>query len=466
LKQKPIIFAAAVLVLAAGYLASSWYFGKRIETVLAEVDAQITTQPWLKVVRHDYERGLLSARDTITVEFSAAAFWPDAEDPETAPAAPPARVTLETSIRHGPLPGFGAPAVASATTVVEFEEALDKKVKEVFGGKPPVEIRTRYGFDGGGRSTIASPPFKITEGSQDTLSSEGLELIVEFARGLAQYSLRGSAPRFEATGADGARLVLSGLTLEGAQTRLFPDEPLLYTGSQKLFIAGLEADLGQEQEQPKFALKDFKYDAQVSASGEFIDVIARFGAAGLTIGDQDHGPAAYDFSMKHLHARKFMLIYRDLMELYARPETLDREGRMRALMPVLSNLGALLLEAPVLSIDRLAFRMPEGEATASASVRFVDVKAEDLMRPWVLIEKIDAEADLALPVTLARTLALRGGEADDEKEKQRRAADADAMIASFAQEAYATIDKDGIFRSRLTFKEGSPTANGKPLLWP
>jgi uncharacterized protein YdgA (DUF945 family) len=170
--------------------------------------------------------------------------------------------------------------------------------------------------------------------------------------------------------------------------------------------------------------------------------------------------------MKHLHARKFMLIYRDLMELYARPETLDREGRMRALMPVLSNLGALLLEAPVLSIDRLAFRMPEGEATASASMRLSDVKAEDLVRPWVLIEKIDAEADLALPVTLARTLALRGGEADDEEERQRRAANAEATIAGFAQEGYATIDEDGIFRSRLTFKEGSPTANGKPLFWP
>jgi uncharacterized protein YdgA (DUF945 family) len=472
LKKKSIILAAAAVVLAAGYAASSWYLGKRIETVLAEIDAQIIAQPWLRLVRHDYERGLLSARDTIVVDIPAVAFRPDrpaGKESEEAVSASrrPLRITLRTSVRYGPLPGFGAPAVARASTVVEFDEAIEEKVKEAFGGKPAVEIRSSYGFDGGGRSAIASPPFSIAvpgraEGSRITLSGDGLDFAVEFSRGLAQYSLRGGAPRLEGVDADGARFTLSGVTVDGAQQRLFPDEPLLYVGVQKLSIAGLEIDPGPGGKLPKLALKDFTYDAEVSVSGEYIDVVARFGAAGLSIDEQDYGPAAYDFSMKHLHARKFAVICRDLTELHANAGMLrDRERTLRALMPLFSNLGALLLEDPVLSIDRIAFRVPEGEARASASVRLPDVRAEDFVRPWLLIEKIDAEADLALPVPLVKTLAL-AGKSDDERRK--RAETVDGAIAGFVGKGYAAVD-DGILRSRLAFRDGSLTANGRQV-WP
>jgi uncharacterized protein YdgA (DUF945 family) len=468
LKKKSIILAAAVVVLAAGYAASSWYLGKRIETVLAEVDAQITAQPWLRLVRHDYERGLLSARDTIVVDIPTAAFRPPSLSAGERNAAESVRITLRTSVRHGPLPGFGAPAIARTSTVVEFDEAVEQKAKEIFGGKPPVEIRSSYDFDGGGRSTIVSPPFRVTasgqaEDGQVTWSADGLDFAVEFTRGLAQYSLHGGAPRLERVGADGARFALTGLAFEGAGQRLFPDEPLLYTGTQKLSIAGLEVDPARDGEQPKMALKDFTYDTEASASGEYIDVIARFGAAGLAIDEQDYGPAAYDFSMKHLHARKLALICRDLMELHARPEMVrDKERALRALMPMLSNLGALLLEDPVLSIDRIAFRTPEGEAAASARIRLADAKAEDLMRPWMLIEKIDAEADLALPVTLVKTLA--SGRAGDEEERRKRTEAFDGKIADFVRQGYAAVD-NGILRSKLVFREGSLTANDQRV-WP
>ncbi|MDR2451278.1 MAG: YdgA family protein [Candidatus Accumulibacter sp.] len=469
MKKKSIILAAAAVVLAAGYAASSWYLGKRIETALAEIDARIIAQPWLSLVRHDYERGLLSARDTIVVDIPAAAFRPappaGKESEQAVPASgQPLRVTLRTSVRHGPLPGFGAPAVATASTVVEFDEAVAEKVKEAFGGKPAVEIRSSYDFDGGGRSAITSPPFTIAvpgrvEGSRINLSGDGLDFAIEFSRGLAQYSLRGGAPRLEGVGADGARFTLSGLSVDGAQQRLFPDEPLLHTGVQKLSIVGLEIDPGPGRERPKLALKDFTYDAEVSASGEHIDVIARFGAAGLVIDEQDYGPAAYDFSMKHLHARKFAVICRDLMDLHAKAGMLrDRERTLRALVPLLSNLGALLLENPVLSIDRIAFRTPEGEAAASASVRLPDVGAEDLMRPWLLIGKIDAEADLALPVTLVKTLALAGDE------RRKRAETVDGAIADFVGKGYVAID-GGLLRSRLAFRDGSLTANDRQV-WP
>jgi hypothetical protein len=301
------------------------------------------------------------------------------------------------------------------------------------------------------------------KGSQITLSGDGLDFALEFSKGLARYSLRGGAPRFEHA-ADGARLTLRGLAVESAQQRLFPDG-LLYTGTWKLSIAGLEVDPGQP---PKIALKDFIYEAETSASGEYIDMAARC-AAELAIHAAafDFGPVAFDFSgsMKHLHARKLMAINRDfaeLVELYARPGMpRDKERARRTMMPVLSRLSDWLQENPVLSIDRIVFRMPWGEAAASANIRLVDVGAEDLLQPQMLVGKIDAEVDLSLSVTLVRTL-LALGKAGGEEERRKRGEAFDGKIAHWVQEGYVTIAGD-ILRSRLTFKNGLLTANGRQV---
>lgn len=494
-KNISLAVAAAAVLVAAAYPASSWYFGRQIEAAHAEIDAKIAALPYLKLIRHDYERGLFDASETITVEIPAALFRmpplpakparPQADEaaPETseppqaqqaspapAPALPPLRITLKTAVRHGPFPDFSAFAAGSATTVVEFDEAIQKKVLEAFGGKPAAEIRTLYDFAGGGRSTVASPAFRIdlpgpTEGSRATLSGDGLEMSVEFTRGMEQYSMHGGAPRFELAEADGPRLTLTGLGIEGRQQRLFPDEPLLYVGSQRFSLAGLDIDPGQDDngKKPRIALKELQYDVQVPASGEFVDLAARIGAASVRVGEQDYGPAAYDFSLKHLHARKLMALHRDVMALYAQPETLqDQQRLMQALAPMKDKFVALLLDGPVLSIDRIAFRLPEGEAKLNASVRLVEARAEDFASPPMLIGKLDAAAELSLPTALATTLALAGGKTDDEEAAQRRRQGAEQAIDNLVRQGYATVD-NGMLKSRLTFKGGRLLVNDKPF---
>lgn len=70
-QNKVTVAAAAVVaaVIAVGYPAASWYLGKQIEATHAEIDAKIAAIPYLKLVRHDYQRGLFSADETITIEI-------------------------------------------------------------------------------------------------------------------------------------------------------------------------------------------------------------------------------------------------------------------------------------------------------------------------------------------------------------------------------------------------------------
>jgi uncharacterized protein YdgA (DUF945 family) len=481
LKRKTVTIAAIVVVaLAAAYPASSWFIGKRIEAAREKIDAQmIAAQPYLKLIRHDYERGLFDATSTIVVElpavFSGAPSAPAAEESPDAPreASPaPFSLTFKTAIRHGPLFDSGALAAGSALTVVEFDEAVRQKVLEAFGGKPPLEIRTLYGFDGGGRFAIASPAFSVvlpgrTEERSATLSGDGLEITGEFTQGIEQYSLRAAAPRFEFAETDGRRLRLTGLAIEGAARRPFPDEPLLYVGTQRFTLAGLEVDPGNApeapeedgaKELPKITLADVSFDAQNEASGEFIDSSARIGVAGLRVDERDYGPAAYDFSVKHLHARKLMALKREHMALFA--AAAEAPWDQKRLAPIQERVIALLLDNPVVSIDRIAFNTPDGETKISAGVRLVDVKAEDFARPLMLLAKLDATADLALPVPLL--MALATGDAENEAEARERGELAEQMIAKLVEQGYATVD-GGIFRSRLAFLKGQLSLNDKPF---
>jgi uncharacterized protein YdgA (DUF945 family) len=496
LKRKNIIIAAAAVaaLLAAAYPASSWYLGTRIEATLGQIDAKIDALPFLNLVRHDYQRGVFGAEETLTFEIPAALLRlppprvpaapeteesPDTpESPEArqeappAPAAlPPLRITLKNVIRHGPLVDSGAFAAASATTVIEFDEAVQKKIQEAFGGKPPAQIRTLYHFDGGGRSTITSPAFSVvlpgkTEDDQATLSGDGLEMTVEFTRGMERYTMRGAAPRFELSQADGPRLTLTGLKAEADQQRPFADETLFYVGALQFSLAALEIDPGPKDgqaESAKIALKEIKYDTQTSVSGEFIDLISRLGAAELRVGGQDYGPAAYDLSMKHLRARTLIEINHALMALYTQPETLrDQERLLQALAPMKDKFIALLLDDSVLSIDRIAFRLPEGEAKFNLSVKLVDAKPGDFANPLILMGKLDATAELALPGTLIKMLAMANDKTENEEEAQKRDKAADELIANLAELGYIAID-NGILKSRLALKEGQLRVNDKPF---
>jgi uncharacterized protein YdgA (DUF945 family) len=165
--------------------------------------------------------------------------------------------------------------------------------------------------------------------------------------------------------------------------------------------------------------------------------------------------------MKHLNARKLMALNRESMVLYATPEVLRDQKRLtRALAPLQEHFIALLLDDPVLSIDRLAFNTPAGEAKISASFKLNDVKAEDFARLWVLFAKVDAAADLALPIPLVTALAA--SDAEDEAEAEERGKLVEQAIARLVEQGYATAD-DGIFRSRITYRGGQLSLNDKPF---
>jgi uncharacterized protein YdgA (DUF945 family) len=378
---------------------------------------------------------------------------------------PPIQITVKTEIQHGPLPGFSTFGAGSAKTVIVFDDATQQKLAAAFGGKQPVDVQTLYSFGGGGQSLVTSPSFKFsfpgkTEGGKNTLSSDGLTLSVDFARGLERYSLKGEAPRFELLDEGGAKIVFAGLKIESTQQRMFVDEPLLYSGSQRFALAEMTAVPGQEGG-AKVGLKDLSYDVSIPAAGEHIDLIAKIGAGEFKVGEQNFGPAHYDFTVKHVHARKLAALHRGAMALYSKPMPVNDAEQMGQLFEPLKKLALdLVMENPEFSLDRLSLHTADGDASISARVKLSDAKPEDFANPMMLMAKIDFGADLTLPAALIAT--LQGGGAASEEETLMRKQATEQSIASVVEQGYAT-NESGILKTRIAFRGGQLLVNDKPF---
>lgn len=490
--QLTITAAAVVAALAAAYPASAWYFGKQIEAAHAEIDQQIAAVPYLKLVKHDYNRELFNATEVITLQIPAELFQPpkkpaepvpgtEAEEddeeaavaeqqapatPVTPPAPlPPIQITIKSDIQHGPFPGFSAFGAGSAKTVLVFDEAVQQKIATVFGGKAPVEIQTLYSVFGGGRATVTSPAFKVAlpaaaDGGQSTLSGDGLTATVDFAKGMESYTIKGDAPRFEATDDKGTKFVLAGIKIEGDEKRLFKDEPLLYAGTQRFTIAELLAE-SKAEGSTKVQIKDFVYDVSTPLAGEHLDLVAKIGTGDFRVGEQNFGPMHYDFSLKHLHGRKLAALHRSALAIYSKPGILEDQAQLQqSLGGLKTQVLDLVLENPEFTIDRLSIHTAQGDANLAARIKLAGVAAADFDNPMALIPKIDFGADISIAAALIAE--LQPGKAVSEEEIAARKQSTDQMIAAVVQQGFVT-NEGGTLKTHLSFRGGQFLVNEKPF---
>ena len=286
---------------------------------------------------------------------------------------------------------------------------------------------------------------------------------MEFSRGLADYTLRGTAPDFVVSEGNGSGLAVKGMAFDSQLKRVFPDEPLLYAGSQKFTVAEISVTPGAEEQaepQQNVALKEIAYDVQMPVTGDFVDFIAKLGVNVVQVGKQNYGPAHYDFSLKHLHGRKLATLSRAFASLYAKPEVFADQGLLlQAMAPLAAPLLDLLADGPAFSIDRIAFHTTDGEASFNASVKLNDPKPDDFSNPLMLLAKLDAGAAITLPTALVDTLA---GAGKSEEEAQWASENASSTLEQFKQKGYITVENN-LLKTSATFKNGQLQVNGKPF---
>jgi uncharacterized protein YdgA (DUF945 family) len=484
--KKSLVVASAVAAgVAVAFPASSWLLGKQAEAAIGELYRPLADYPDIRIVQREYERGIFGATERVTVELfgkTARALERMQKDAaaQGAPAAPPLPITqpvtfsVRSDVRHGPFPGFAGlgAAIIDSELVVEGEALT--KIAQTMGSQNPLRSRTVIDFTGGGVSTLTSPAFSTTVPGQDAGTASridwgGVAMKVDFTRAMKSYTIDGEAPRLSIKDATGAEVILTGLRLKADQQRIFDDEPMLYAGRITLALVEIKATSGEPDAEP-FLVRQAAYDIRVPVQGEFLDIAAKIGAEVVQVGPQDYGPAHYDFSLNRLHARTVAKFYRTWLKISSDPTFPGAAGKqgngLAMLAPLAEPAFELLRHNPEVRIDRLSFNSKHGEALLSARARLKDAKPEEFANPLMLMMRLEAGAEAALPEGLVGDLMGGGTSAGDGVgEPDAAAARAEMLRMQLAAfEAQGLVRREGgTIKSKLEFAAGQLKVNGQPF---
>lgn len=462
--SKPVKIALVAATVALAYPVASWFTGKQIQTVLDEQYAQVLSHPLMGVVKRDYQRGIFSAQETVTIEINV----PTTADENGVPqVSEPLRLTVNNQIQHGPFPGFKRFAAATVDSDLAFDELVTEKLNDVLGGKKPLEGHTVYRYDGSGSAVVSSPAFDVSlpngEGGVARVSFSGFQADIDFTRNMATYVMKGQSAGLTVEDAS-LQLSIAGLAFEADQRRLFEDDPFLFSGKQRFTADSVtgETPVGEDGEGGKVTLEKIVYDVDVPANGDFVDLIARVGTEVARFDDVDYGPIHYDFSLKHLHARTLSKLYQAFIDMSADPELLAQQAEdpTAMLLPLSEPAMELLGHNPEFSFDRVSFRSPYGQSDISAQARLNGLQPDEVSSPFMLLAKLEVNGTFSLPQGLLEFFAVSRAESDEEADFL--AEQLDQQIEMFAANGYLERDGD-LVKSSVAYKKGELTVNGKPF---
>jgi uncharacterized protein YdgA (DUF945 family) len=461
MNRKVIIGVLALPVLALLVLAMVWLDGAIVRARLANLDKQLGARlPLFTVVHRQVSAGLFSSTVEVTYGFNTALFKGMATATASAKKTSldtdtPPQFTLRHRIQHGPLPGFAGLGLARIDTGIVMSEAARQHLRGRIGTDQPLTIVTLLGYTGGGTTTLDSPAFTYNDaGHGGRIEWRGMNGRVNFGRGMNSQEGELTILGLKATGGKGNDVTLGTVRFGYDLKRVFG---VLYAGRMNFTLDRLSVAAPAQATTGALEMQMLDYQVQSSATGEFLDTVAKIGLGSLTAASFKASEVHYDFSMLHVHGPTYAALTEKLREVYLTSFKGDPKAAAKILEPF-KEYGATLLEhQPEFIIDRVAMRMPEGAAQLSGKVTLPGYAHGDLdAGPMALLAKIDATLDVAVDEGLLNR--NWGSPAATPAGVQLM----QTKVAAFEQQGLVTR-KGATLSSHLEFRHGALMVNGKPM---
>jgi len=462
--------ALVVVLLVVGYAVATYHHASKAEAAALHWSQRLSQAgPYLKVTSSDYQRGFLRSTQIITIELGPA--------PDKSGKMP--SITLRNVIYHGPLPGFASLGIARIDHALVFDEATAKELAKAFGDVPPLSAVTTLSLGGEGTTRITGAPasYKSDDGS---FAWQGLTGTIRFAKDLSTYSAEITAPGVQVSGKDGSSGELKALSLKVSQARMAGTENI-YLGPMSLAI---EAFSVAKNGKPEFDMKNVAMSSEVSSKNpEFVDIVGRLAAGEARTTAFNATNVEYAFSLTHVHAPSLDKLSKAMQEAQQATAARGAQGAgaapaemaKAAMMQAATTHGlALLQHEPVFAIERIGFVSKEGETKVTGSARLVGVSEADLQNPFGLIVKVQAEATIKVAEAIIgsfmadaplKALKAQGREPSAEEIAQVTAQSRLAFeekLADLVNQGFV-LRQSGILSSKLDFRAGEFTVNGKPF---
>lgn len=458
--------ALALSIVGAAVVGPN-YLGGKIEAV---TKAQLTTavdKPF-KAELVKYERGARSSEVEIKIGLDASCMASNVGVDKTAttPAAVEAGndvfLLYRAHLSHGPFAG-GLNA-ASYTGELLLPPALQAKYEEATGQKVLAMITGTYGFSGSSDETITVPKFDVKmdkDASKETgkLQFLGVTMDVKSDAEGKKMMLSGNMPGavFESKE---AKVTLGAFDFTAKLNRIAP-------GIWESESSGKLKDLvAMGGEKPMFKLEGFTFsgantlDDKKMMTSKVNMAIAKIGAGDSK---KEYTNAAYDFVINNLAAEPMARIsamqncgmvpvlnallgskstksgFAGLAES-SQAINMNSEATFKTM---LADYKLIAAGNPSLDIKKISVMTPEGLVDVNGQVKLADILESDWASPMMLIQRLDATANVTFPSQLIpEAMQL--------------------MVTKSVADGFAT-QKDKQLSTTLKWSQGKGTLNGKPI---
>jgi len=433
---------AGVLLLGV-VAAAPLMMGQGIEsTVKGVVDKSLTgptsllaqngLASYVKVSEHTYSRGALDSSETLKVDLGC-------------PGQESTRLEFKNRIQHGPFPGFKSMGLASVDTEVVLPDPVQSQLDKAFGGQK-WNVHTLVNFDGSSTSTLNLPA--------GSMNQDGTRM--EWQAGSGQVRSSGTSdvyslnfPKAVVTAPAGEGVTLENLRLEG-NTQQLKDYKNLTQGSQKASLGRMSFKAGGQS----VALENLSLDTGSRIRGDDSGFDFALQAGKLSLGRQTVSDITLTLGMDKLKAaslEQLMGASSSLSSGVCNPSSVDPTSLG---LKLISPLLELLQGGPRLRIDRLAFKVPEGETVLSGSAEFADAASVNLTNfTTVALEQLKAKLSFSSSQkALSSVFTAFGGTADTVEQG----------LAGFEQGGFIKKTGDAL-SSELKFENKKLTVNGQEI---
>lgn len=166
--NKKAVWGTAAVLVVAGYGAATWYFGERAHGAYQEALDEVRKLVGPEVlVSQQYTKGFWSSQGQLVLQWTPPAAEEDelAEGGDAAPAAAPQpiRITVDNTVRHGPLAGWRL-AAAVVETRIGTVEGVDDSMRKAFAKVSSPTLTTVRNLTGSHDIALAWPAGEVGDG--------------------------------------------------------------------------------------------------------------------------------------------------------------------------------------------------------------------------------------------------------------------------------------------------------------
>lgn len=251
----------------------------------------------------------------------------------------------------------------------------------------------------------------------------------------------------------------------------------LYLGDASFSLPSFDITVKNE---PIVSVKDFTMSSTSDIDDKLFNTHFSLGVKSILANKKTYGPGELEMSLKNLDAEVLARINQQTNTMQNGTEA----ERQQAMMAILPELPTLFSKGAEFEISKLNFKIPEGSINGNL---LVSLPKGDNANPFELIQKIQGNAKLRVPVALAKQIMQQSVLQQMSKEpelqqalvQQLQAANPSANQAQLSNDQLAalqtdkqigTMEKNGLivlsgsdYVIEVTLEQGKFTINGKPF---